>query len=101
MNANGEILWWIFILGLSVLFIFVPQWLSRRKRAQRMASLQPGDRVVTIGGFVGTLVSLDPERERACLRLAEGVEVEVLSAAISRTIVDEPSGYEPDAMAGR
>ncbi len=41
-----------------------------------------GDRVLTAGGFLGTLTHFDPEANLARVHLAEGVEVEILPGAI-------------------
>jgi preprotein translocase subunit YajC len=87
--GNGELWWWVVILAVGVLFLFMPQWLSRRKQAQRLASFEVGEQVITVGGFIGTLTHIDLENNVARLRLAEGVEVEVVPGALSRKLVAE------------
>ncbi|MBN1260915.1 MAG: preprotein translocase subunit YajC [Anaerolineae bacterium] len=84
---SGELLWWAIIIGAFLLFIVGPQWLSRRKQAQKMAAYKPGDRIITIGGFIGTLTYIDRDENVARVRLGEGVEVEIVPGAISRTLV--------------
>ncbi len=83
---DGEWLWWIIILGVGALFIFWPQWQARKRQQKRFAELTAGDRVVTIGGFCGTLKYFNPEEDKALVELAEGVVVEILPAAISRKL---------------
>jgi preprotein translocase subunit YajC len=62
----------------------------RRAQAQKalLTSLQPGARVATASGIIGTVVGT--EGDRAALEIAPGVIVEFLLAAITRTI-DEPT----------
>jgi len=77
---------------LPILLIFVVLYLlllrpQRQKvNAQRamLASLAPGDRVVTAGGLVGTLESVGPEH--STLEVAPGVVIEVLTPAIARRL---------------
>jgi len=94
--GNGELWWWLVILAAGVLVLFVPQWLSRRKQAQRLAGFEVGERVITVGGFIGTVTYIDLEENVARLRLAEGIEVEVVPGALSRKLVSE----ETDETAG-
>ncbi len=81
-----DALFWILILGLSVIFLFLPQWQMRRRQQKKMAEIAVGDRIVTIGGFIGTLTALDFEQDRARLKLADGVEVEIVTGAIGRKL---------------
>ncbi len=61
----------------------------RRAQAQKtlLDALQPGVRVATVAGVIGTLVGT--EGDRAAIEVAPGVIVEFLLASITRT-VDEP-----------
>jgi preprotein translocase subunit YajC len=48
-----------------------------------------GDQVITIGGIIGTLTAIDLEENVAQLRIAEGVEVELVPGALGRKLVPE------------
>ncbi len=74
--------YWLILIGMIVL-LFLPQWLARRRHKQKLGELQIGDRVVTAGGFIGTLTHFDPAGDLARLHLGEGVEVAILPGAIS------------------
>lgn len=96
MGEAGDWLFWLFALVLFIAFIYVPQWIARRQQKRREAELAVGDRVLTIGGFMGTLTRFDPEANIARIRLAEGVEVDVLPDAIRGKRV-EASETSPEA----
>ena len=83
MGQGTDWLFWIVMMVLIIVFLYVPQWMSRRRRQQQEKELAVGDRVITIGGFIGTLTRYDREANIACVRLAEGVEVDILPGAIS------------------
>ncbi len=82
MGQTTDWTFWIIAMVLIIVFFYVPQWISRRRRQQREKELAVGDRVITIGGFIGTLTRYDPEANIARIRLAEGVEVDILPGAI-------------------
>ncbi len=92
--GNGDLWMWLLLLGVGVLILFVPQWLSRRKRSQRLMEFEVGDMVITIGGIIGTLTALDLEENVAQLRIAEGVEIEVVPGALGRKLGPEEEGEE-------
>ena len=79
------------LLPLIVLAAFFLLRNPQRRRAQAqktlLESLQPGTRVATVAGVIGTLVGT--EGDRAAIEIAPGVIVEFLLASITRTI-DEP-----------
>ena len=82
MGQGTDWLFWIVMMALIIVFLYVPQWMSRRRRKQQERELAAGDRVITIGGFIGTLTRYDREANVARIRLAEGVEVDILPSAI-------------------
>jgi preprotein translocase subunit YajC len=92
------------LLAIVVLFwllILRPAQKRQRQTAAMQAALQPGDRIMLSSGIFGTIVRLDDDR--AGIRLAEGVEVEVIRAAIGgkdeRSVAPEP-GAEPGPTGG-
>jgi preprotein translocase subunit YajC len=72
--------------------VVFPKQRAFKKHNIYVRTLQPGDEVITYGGIVGTLISLDSEAGVAYVKIADGVEVKVLSAALSRP-------YQPDDVA--
>jgi len=81
-QTSGGWIWLVFI-AVMALFMYVPRWMAQRQRRQQEAALAVGDQVLTIGGLLGTLTYIDSEKNLARLRIAEGVEVEILIGAIS------------------
>lgn len=82
MAQGTDWLFWIFLIVMVLVFFYVPQLLARRRQRQREKDLQVGDRVLTVGGFLGTLTHYDTEANLARIRLADNVEVEILPGAI-------------------
>ncbi len=82
MAQGTDWLFWIFLIVMVIVFFYVPQWLARRRQRQREQDLEVGDRVLTVGGFLGTLTHYDSEANIARIRLADNLEVEILPGAI-------------------
>jgi len=67
-----------------VIFFFLvirPQQRERRRREEMLAALKKGDRVVTTGGLIGTIVGLT--ERKLTLKIADSVRVECLRSAVT------------------
>jgi preprotein translocase subunit YajC len=95
----------ILFLGLLVviwyLLIIRPQSRQRRKVQDMIASLKTGDRVVTNGGILGTIVGFGSNTVQ--LQVANQIKIEVLRSAISGTQAEQTStpGKKVDEPADR
>ena len=95
--ANGSAQLVILALMVAVFYFLLIRPQQRRLRAQQalQSSLQLGDEVVTIGGFLGTIRRFDGEV--VTLELSPGVEARVNRRAISGK-VEPDRGVEPDEV---
>ncbi len=72
------------IAAIFAIFFFLlirPQQQERKRREQMLASLKKGDRVVTSGGIIGTIVGLN--EQTITLKIADSVRVECLRSAVT------------------
>ena len=72
------------IAGVIALFWFMvirPQQQERRRREQMLRALKKGDRVVTSGGLIGTIVNVTDRK--VSLKLGDSVRVECLRSAVT------------------
>jgi preprotein translocase subunit YajC len=78
----------ILAIGLVLIgvLMFWPQWQTRRRRQRQMAELHVGDEVMTVGGIIGKLTYFNADKDRARIEIAPEVEIQVVLAAISRTL---------------
>lgn len=83
MNQTALLL--VFIV-LMVGFMFWSQWRSRKRYQERMSALQPGDRIVTIGGIYGKLIQVDRQANTAQVEIADGVEIQIALNAIGQRL---------------
>ncbi len=81
-------------LLIGVLFYFMmirPQRRQQRGLKDLLANLKKNDKVVTIGGIVGTVVIVEKDRPYVTLRVDEKSETKIrmLRSSISRILTDE------------
>ena len=70
-------------VGIFLIFYFLmirPQQKQKREREQLLQNLKKGDRIVTTGGLLGTIVGLS--EKTVTLKLADQVKVECLRSAV-------------------
>ncbi|HXY33582.1 MAG TPA: preprotein translocase subunit YajC [Planctomycetaceae bacterium] len=75
------------ILMMIVFFyflVFLPQKRERQKQDQFHKNLKKNDRVVTIGGVVGTIVNIEPEGKLITLKVDDNTRMSFLREAIQR-----------------
>lgn len=87
----------VLVGGLVLLLVLtvLPQWRARKRKEQQKAELAVGSEVMTVGGIFGRISLLDSSSDRACIEIAPGVEIEIVTAAISRTIQGPGQSGEP------
>ncbi|MBI2952972.1 MAG: preprotein translocase subunit YajC [Chloroflexi bacterium] len=74
----------IIIVILFYVFVLLPQQLESRKRKKELAQLRVGDTVVTAGGLIGVISTV--EANQVALDIAPGVTVKVVRSAISHRL---------------
>jgi preprotein translocase subunit YajC len=87
MDTLNQLLPLAVIIGAFYLLIVRPQQQRQKQHRELMASLQPGDRVITIGGVYGTVRELD--EDRVSLEVAPGTTVYFARSAIAKKLDGE------------
>ncbi len=88
----------LIFVGFFVLMIFMQMRSSKKEKKQRealLSALKKGDKVQTIGGIIGTVVEVRPDR--VILKTDEGnnSKTTFVRSAIQTIIVDEAPKEEP------
>lgn len=92
-NAGGPMSGIISLLpfvGIFLIFYFLmirPQQKQKRERERLLQNMKKGDRIVTTGGLIGTIVGLN--EKTVTLKLADQVKVECLRSAIGGPYKEE------------
>ncbi len=79
----------LLLLGAYWSLVVFPKQRAFRNHNRYVRTLHVGDEVITFGGIIGTLSAIDSDSGVAHVKIAEGVEIKVLTAALSRPYVQE------------
>ena len=80
------------VLLLFYFMIIRPSQVQERKKREMVNQLKKNDRVLTLAGIYGTVVSIDPEGDKVVLRIDEDGKVKVAFArsGIARVLSEGP-----------
>jgi preprotein translocase subunit YajC len=97
LQASGSSPWSMLMLpvmlGIMFFLIILPQQRQRKKTEEMLKSLKNGDEVVTNGGLVGTIFSMNPEDATIIVRIKpDGVKLRFARQAVVSVV--EPEGAE-------
>ena len=75
------------IIAIFYLLLIRPQQQRQKKTDQMLKELKKGDRVVTSGGIIGTVIGVDDAK--AVLKIADDVKVEFSKSSIVQVMATE------------
>ena len=83
----------VMVLGLGAYWSLVifPRQRDFQKQQKYVSSLKPGDEMITYGGIIARVISIEPEQGIATVEIADGVVVRILMAALMRP-------YDPEEL---
>lgn len=79
---NSSLVSMLLVFAILYFLILRPQQVQAKKRAEMLTALKAGDRIITIGGLVGTVKKVTDTK--VFVEIAEGMTVEMLRNAISQ-----------------
>jgi len=94
LTNSGMLLPLVATMALMYFLLMRPEQKKRKEMAELLANLKKNDKVVTVGGILGTVVSASPDAKFVTIRVDEGTKIRVLRTAISQ--VGGPDEAEPD-----
>ncbi len=85
-NPLGFFLPIILVFVIMWLLIFRPQAKRQKEQKMMLEQLQKGDRILTVGGLIGTIVGVREKENVLIVKIAENVKVEMMRHAIARKL---------------
>lgn len=87
MTMLLQLLQFVPIFVILYLFLIRPQQQRQKKLDQMLKELKKGDRVVTTGGIIGTVIGVDDGK--AVLKIADDVKVEFTKGSIVQVLAGD------------
>jgi preprotein translocase subunit YajC len=77
------------IIGFLWYFLLLrPQLREQRSRKDLLTNLKKNDKVVTIGGIIGTVTNLTPDGKEVTLRIEDNAKIRMLRSSIQTVVTD-------------
>lgn len=83
-NMLMSLLPFVVIIGIFYFLFIRPQQKQQKKHQEMLSSLQKGDKVITTGGLIGTIVGVN--EETITIKFGEGFKTEVGKSYITGKI---------------
>ena len=86
---------WIILIAVFVVMILmtvIPQRKQKKRMQEMMSSMEVGDKIMTIGGFIGTIVEINTDNDRLTINVgSEDAPVNVvIEAAVGTQMTGGP-----------
>ncbi|MBM3683691.1 MAG: preprotein translocase subunit YajC [Actinobacteria bacterium] len=98
----ANLLFPVLLLAVMYAFLILPQKKKQKARAEMLASINPGDEIVTTGGIYGGVVEI--KGDDVYLEIAPDVEVRITRGAVAdrvyRVVAADAAEPEADAAQG-
>ena len=92
---------WLLIFGPPILLLFLLQTFfgqndakEKAKRNEMVAGLKKNDTVVTIGGIIGSVVSISEDKQTVTIKVDENTRLKMQAGAIRETVSREEKDAE-------
>ena len=83
----NQIIFIVIIVAVFYFFLIRPQLKRQRQRNQLIGSVNTGDKILTIGGIVGTVKTV--KDDKMMLEVSKDVILEMSKSAIAQKITEE------------
>jgi preprotein translocase subunit YajC len=83
---------WVPMVAIGVLWYFLllrPQLNEQKKRRGLIDSLKKNDKVISIGGIIGTVTNLSADGKEVTLRVDDNAKIRMLRSSIQTIVTDE------------
>lgn len=79
----------LLIVGIFYFLVFMPMQRQRKQQAQMLKNLQNGNVVVTTGGVVGTIVTINADDTLILRVKPDNIKLQVARSAVSGLVTEE------------
>jgi len=82
------LIWFAPLIAAMYFLMIMPQQQQEKKRRAMLEALKKNDKIVTLSGIYGTVMSVDAKNDRIVLRVDDerGVKLAVTTASVGRVI---------------
>ncbi len=72
----------VIFIGLGYFIVFRPQQREKARRRELLGALKKNDRVVTIGGIIGTIANISQDGDEVTIKVDDNTRIRILRSSI-------------------
>ena len=77
------------LVAIFYLLVFMPMQRQKKQQAQMLKTLENGSQVLTTGGIIGTIVSVNPDDTLILRVKPDNLKIQVARSAVASLITEE------------
>jgi preprotein translocase subunit YajC len=96
--AGGGFEMFLPFIAVAVLFYFLlirPQRREQATRESMLAALKKNDKVVTIGGMIGTVANISSDGQEVTLKVDDNTRIKMIRSSIQRVMSETVESEKP------
>jgi len=79
----------ILIFVIMYFLIFRPQMKKQKEQKKMVDSLKKGDKIITVGGILGTIAGVKEKEGTLIVKVAENTKIELVRTSVARVLGTE------------
>ena len=86
------------LIAIGIIFYFLLLRPQRREQASReamLAALKKNDKVLTIGGVIGSVANISADNQEVTLKVDDNTRIKFIRSSIQRVLSSEGDGAKP------
>lgn len=86
------------LIAIGIVFYFLllrPQRKEQASREAMLAALKKNDKVLTIGGVIGSVANISPDGQEVTLKVDDNTRIKFIRSSIQRVLSSEGDGEKP------
>jgi len=88
-GAAGQMLLPLALVAIFYLLVFMPMQRQKKQQQQMLKTLENGSQVLTTGGIIGTIVSVNPDDTLTLRVKPDNLKLQVARSAVASLITEE------------
>lgn len=88
-SSLGTLLLPLALVAIFYLLVFMPMQRQKKQQAQMLKTLENGNQVLTTGGIIGTIVSVNPDDTLTLRVKPDNLKLQVARSAVASLITEQ------------
>jgi preprotein translocase subunit YajC len=97
-SGAGQLVTFLPFVAIAIIFYFLLLRPQRREQAAReamLSALKKNDKVVTVGGMIGSVANISPDGQEVTLKVDDNTRIRMVRSSIQRVLSADGEAEKP------